>query len=598
MELAAALPVSPAPPLLVALGEALRAALLAALLLAVPLPLRQCVPLALAEPLMRMLPDPCAVKEAESEALRVFVPRRLAVMEPVRVAGAALAVCARVSSAVGVSLPRRGLEEARALRDEVQEGAPLARCAAVEEESGDSDAQPLLRGVSVRKREAVGSALAGALAEAVRETLPLLVELAGAEVLQVAEADIDALPLTVPPLVAEAQGEVLRERGELREGEGGGVAVAEGRLLWVTPLRVGPPPLPLGTALVNAVALPLGHREAAPLTVGVEIPLRETLGEAESLRERRSLPLIAALPLRVAKALGIGEVVLMGEREAQALGVLLVHRDGVPLPQMVPLAVAEAAPLVLPLAVAAALGAPLPLPLVVPQRLPSTPLAEPHKEARGERESLLCALLLPNMLPLPQGVGVVDGELLASGEREALGVAHGVAVELRDIGLLRLMGALALMDGEPVGEREGCGEVEPLALRWREEEADEQPLADALRKPDPLIEREPLAEALGEGEAEVESLPSAEALGKAEMVVVRLLNAVAVSEGEPVVEALQRTEAPEDGELVTVALRRTVAVGAETVIDFDRSSLGAAFADTVALYENGTQRNSEVLHIV
>ena len=51
-------------------------------------------------------------------------------------------------------------------------------------------------------------------------------------------------------------------------------------------------------------------------------------------------------------------------------------------------------------------------------------------------------------------------------------------------------------------------------------------------------------------------------------------------------------------EPVTVPLRCTVAVGAETVKDFDRSSLGAAFADTVALNENGTQRKSEVLHIV
>ena len=398
MELAAPLPVLPAPSLLVALGEALRAALLAALPLAVPLPLRQCVPLAHGESLTRMLTEPRAVEEAESEALRVFVPRRLAVTEPVRVARAALAVCAPVASAAGVSLPHRGLEEARALRHEVKEGAPLARCAAVEEKSGDSDKQPLPLGVSVRKLEAVGSALAGALAEAVREKLLLLVEHAGAEELQVAEADTDTLPLTVPPLVAEAQGEVLRERGELREGEGCGVAVAEGRLLRVTPLRVGPPPLPLGKALFNAVALPLGHWEAAPLPVNVVMPLRETPGEAELLLERWVLPLITALPLKVAKALGSGEVVLMGVREAQALGVLLVLRKGVPLPQMVPLAVAEAAPLALPLAVAAALGAPLPLPLVVPQRLPSTLLAEPHTEARGERESLLCALLLPKML--------------------------------------------------------------------------------------------------------------------------------------------------------------------------------------------------------
>ena len=69
--------------------------------------------------------------------------------------------------------------------------------------------------------------------------------------------------------------------------------------------------------------------------------------------------------------------------------MLLVHRKGVPLPQKVPLAVAEVTPLALLLVVAAALGAPLSLPLVVPQRLPSTPLAEPHTEARGERESLL-----------------------------------------------------------------------------------------------------------------------------------------------------------------------------------------------------------------
>ena len=81
-------------------------------------------------------------------------------------------------------------------------------------------------------------------------------------------------------------------------------------------------------------------------------------------------------------------------------------------------------------------------------------------------------------------------------------------------------------------------------------------------------------------------------------MIVRLLDAVVVSDGEPVAEALQRAEAPDDMEPVTVPLRRTVAVGAETVKDVDRSSLGAAFAETVALYENGTQRNSEVLHIV
>jgi hypothetical protein len=150
----------------------------------------------------------------------------------------------------------------------------------------------------------------------VREKLPVLDKHAGAEVLQVAEADTDAPPLTMPLLVAEAQGEVLRESGELREGEGGGVAVAEGRLLRVMPLRVGPPPLPLDMALINAVALPLGHREAAPLPVSVGLLLRETLGEAESLRERRALPLVAALLLRVAEVLGSGEVVLMGVREA------------------------------------------------------------------------------------------------------------------------------------------------------------------------------------------------------------------------------------------------------------------------------------------
>jgi hypothetical protein len=149
VELAAALPVLPAPPLLVGLGEALRAALLAALPLAVPLPLRQCVPLALGEPLMRMLPEPRAVEEAEPEALRTFVPRRLAVTEPVRVARAPLAVCARVASAAGVSLPHRGLEEARELRDGVQEEASLARCAAVDEECGDFDEELLPRGVLV-----------------------------------------------------------------------------------------------------------------------------------------------------------------------------------------------------------------------------------------------------------------------------------------------------------------------------------------------------------------------------------------------------------------------------------------------------------------
>lgn len=63
----------------------------------------------------------------------------------------------------------------------------------------------------------------------------------------------------------------------------------------------------------------------------------------------------------------------------------------------------------------------------------------------------------------------------------------------------------------------------------------------------------------------------------------RLLGAVAVIDDEPVVEALQRAEALGITEPVTVPLRRAVVVGAETVKERDRSSLGAAVTDTVAL---------------